>query len=67
MQGKISYYRKTVPYSAILFPVRRRLRPAGAMQTENETWKIVWAVSSEQEKRWERRRVHGAKAVAFAA
>lgn len=47
--------------------LRRRLRPAGAMQTENEAWKIVWAVSTEQEKRWERRRVHGAKELALAA
>jgi transposase-like protein len=47
--------------------LRRRLRPAGAMQTENEAWKIVWAVSTEQEKRWNRRRVHGAKELALAA
>ena len=47
--------------------LRRRLRPAGAMQSENETWKIVWAVSTEQEKRWQRRRVHGAKELALAA
>ena len=47
--------------------LRRRLRPAGAMQSENEAWKIVWAVSTEQEKRWERRRVHGAKELALAA
>jgi len=47
--------------------LRRRLRPAGAMQSENETWKIVWAVSSEQEKRWARRRVLGAKQLTQAA
>ena len=46
--------------------LRRRLRPAGAMQSEHELWKIVWAVSTEQEKRWERRRVHGAKELALA-
>jgi putative transposase len=45
--------------------LRRRLRPAGAMQSENETWKIVWAVSTEQEKRWLRRRVNGAKYLAL--
>jgi transposase-like protein len=47
--------------------LRRRLRPAGAMQSENETWKIVWAVSTEQGKRWQRRRVHGAKEMALVA
>jgi len=31
------------------------------MPSENEIWKIVWAVSTEQEKRWQRRRVHGTK------
>ncbi len=32
--------------------LRRRLRPAGAMMAEAEVWKLVWAVSTEQEKRW---------------
>lgn len=35
--------------------IRRRLRPAGAMHSENELWKLLWAVSTEQEKRWEKR------------
>jgi hypothetical protein len=43
------------------------LRPAGAMQTENEVWKIVWSVSTEQEKRWDRRRIHSTQEVALAA
>lgn len=40
--------------------LRRRLRPAGAMMAEAEVWKLVWAVSTEQEKRWATRRVKGA-------
>lgn len=47
--------------------IRRRLDSAGAMHSENELWKLVWAVGSEQEKRWERRRVRGAKELALAA
>jgi transposase-like protein len=31
--------------------LRRRLRPAGAMMAESEVWKLVWAVSTEQESR----------------
>ena len=41
--------------------LRRRLRPAGAMQAEGEVWKLVWSVSVEQERRWQNRRVRGAK------
>jgi len=41
--------------------LRRRLRPAGAMMNEAEVWKLVWIVSTEQEKRWQNHRVHGAK------
>lgn len=41
--------------------LRRRLRPAGAMQAEGEVWKLVWSVSNEHERRWETKRVHGAK------
>jgi transposase-like protein len=36
--------------------LRRRLRPAGAMQSEPELFKLVWSVSVEQEKRWSRQR-----------
>jgi len=36
--------------------IRRRLRPAGAMHSENELWKLLWSVSVEQEKRWHRRK-----------
>lgn len=35
--------------------LRRRLDSAGAMQSELEVTKIVWAVSEAQEKRWNRR------------
>jgi len=35
--------------------LRRRLRPAGAMQSELEVLKLVWAVSEAQTKRWTRR------------
>jgi transposase-like protein len=41
--------------------LRRRLRPAGAMMAEAEVWKLVWAVGTEQEKRWAAHRVHGAR------
>jgi transposase-like protein len=41
--------------------LRRRLRPAGAMMAEAEVWKLVWAVGTEQEKRWASHRVHGAR------
>jgi transposase-like protein len=41
--------------------LRRRLRPAGAMQAEGEVWKLVWSVSTEHERRWETKRVRGAK------
>lgn len=35
--------------------LRRRLDSAGAMQSELEVFKLVWAVSEAQEKRWNRR------------
>ncbi len=35
--------------------LRRRLRPAGAMHSELEVLKLVWAVSEAQTKRWTRR------------
>ena len=37
--------------------LRRRLRPAGAMHSELEVLKLVWAVSEAQQKRWNARRV----------
>jgi len=37
--------------------LRRRLRPAGAMHSELEVLKLVWAVSEAQQKRWNSRRV----------
>jgi transposase-like protein len=47
--------------------LRRRLKPAGAMQAEGEVWKLVWSVSNEQERRWENKRVYGAKFLKMAA
>ena len=41
--------------------LRRRLRPAGAMQAEGEVWKLVWSISVEHQRRWETKRIHGAK------
>jgi putative transposase len=38
--------------------LRRRLRPAGAMQSENELWKLVWSVSNNQEARWNKHKIH---------
>jgi transposase-like protein len=41
--------------------LRRRLKPAGALHGENALWKLIWAVSTEQEKRWERRKIRNVK------
>lgn len=41
--------------------LRRRLRPAGAMHSENELWKLVWSVSSQQEARWSKRNIYKAR------
>jgi putative transposase len=41
--------------------LRRRLRPAGAMHSEDELWKLVWSVSSDQQARWEKRKLHVVK------
>ncbi|MDQ2946962.1 MAG: IS256 family transposase [Acidobacteriota bacterium] len=43
--------------------LRRRLNPAGAMQSELEVLKLVWAVSDAQEKRWNSRRVWKSRGV----
>jgi transposase-like protein len=40
--------------------LRCRLSPAGTMMAESEVWKLVWAVSTEQERRWASRRVRSA-------
>jgi transposase-like protein len=37
--------------------LRRRFRSAGAMHSELEVTKLVWAVSEAQEQRWEKRRL----------
>jgi len=37
--------------------LRRRLRPAGAMQSELELLKLTWAVSEAQEQRWAKRKL----------
>jgi putative transposase len=41
--------------------IRRRFRPAGTMHSENAVLKLFWAVGTEQEKRWSRRRVRGGR------
>ena len=38
--------------------LRRRLRSAGAMHSEDELWKLVASISIEQEKRWLKRKAH---------
>ena len=35
--------------------IRRRLRSAGAMQNDDELYKLLWDISVNQEKRWDRR------------
>jgi putative transposase len=47
--------------------LRRRLRPAGAMQSENELWKLVWSVSNHQEERWNKHKIHVFKELKQAA
>ncbi len=47
--------------------LRRRLRPAGAMQSENELWKLVWSVSIHQEERWNKHKIHVFKELKHAA
>ena len=47
--------------------LRRRLRSAGAMQAEGEVWKLMWSVANEQERRWQNKRVYGAKYLKMAA
>ena len=47
--------------------LRRRLRPAGAMQSENELWKLVWSVSNQQEARWNKHKIHVFKELKQAA
>ncbi len=42
--------------------LRRRLRPAGAIHSERELWKLVWIVSTEQEKRWGGRKIWAPRA-----
>ena len=37
--------------------IRRRLNVAGAMQSEGELWKLLWAISDAQEKRWAKRAI----------
>jgi len=47
--------------------LRRRLNPAGAMQSENELWKLAWSISTEQEKRWAKRSIVHVKELKRAA
>lgn len=37
--------------------LRRRLRPAGAMHSENELWKLVFSIATAQEARWIKRKI----------
>jgi len=47
--------------------LKRRLNPAGAMQSENELWKLVWSIATEQEKRWAKRSIVHVKELKRAA
>jgi putative transposase len=47
--------------------LRRRLDPAGAIQSENELWKLAWSISVEQEKRWAKRSIVHVKELKRAA
>jgi putative transposase len=47
--------------------VRRRLRPAGTMHSEDELFKLLYGVSTAQEKRWDRRKLNYVKELKLAA
>jgi transposase-like protein len=55
--------RSSNPVERFIRELRRRLKPAGAMMSESEVWKLVWAVSTEQERRWAGRRATGYAAI----
>jgi transposase-like protein len=55
--------RTSNPVERFIRELRRRLQPAGAMMNEGEVWKLVWAVASEQERRWAGRRATGYAAI----
>lgn len=55
--------RSSNPVERFIRELRRRLRPAGAMMSEGEVWKLVWAVATEQERRWAGRRATGYAAI----
>ena len=55
--------RTSNPVERFIRELRRRLRPAGAMMNEGEVWKLVWAVATEQERRWSGRRATGYAAI----
>jgi transposase-like protein len=47
--------------------IRRRLNPAGAIQSEHELFKLLWSVSSNQEVRWNKRKSNVFNDLAVAA
>lgn len=47
--------------------LRRRLRPAGAMQSENELYKLVCSVAVDQEIRWSKKSIYKSKRLPFYA
>jgi len=47
--------------------LRRRLRPAGTMHSDDELWKLVAATSIQQEQRWLKRKAHAVKELKQAA
>jgi putative transposase len=55
--------RSSNPIERFIRELRRRMRPAGAMMSEGEVWKLVWAVATEQERRWAGRRATGYAAI----
>ena len=49
--------RSTNPIERFIREIKRRTRPAGTMHSELEVMKIAWSVSTDQEQRWESRRL----------
>lgn len=41
--------------------IRRRLNPAGAMHSEHELFKLLWSISTQQEVRWNKRKIYSFK------
>ena len=47
--------------------IRRRLNPVGAMHSEDELFKLLWSVSTQQEARWNKRKLYTFKEHSVAA